>query len=157
MKLVLKEEDRMASQPGYRTPARTLRKLAAGPMIFELDKTTSGDWDRFQVRNIGISVTKRMGLKFGGDVQKFRQQAVEELSRALDTGAVTWRNNELPALSDLAVALSLVEDLASWSAAERRALAQVIQAKSTSDESRYLSVMQKHRRLRAAMIELGSR
>ncbi len=156
MKLVLKEEERMTDKPGYRTPPRTLRKLAQGPMIFELDKTRSGDWDRFQVRNVGLAVAKRMGSKFGGDAQRFREQAVEELSRAVGIDGGNWRKAELPALRDFAVALALVEDLEYWSALEKRALVQVIQAKSTSDESRYLSVMQKHRRLRAAMIELGS-
>ena len=156
MKLVLKEEERMTDKPGYRTPPRTLRKLAQGPMIFELDKTRSGDWDRFQVRNVGLAVAKRMGSKFGGDAQRFREQAVEELSRAVGIDGGNWRKAELPALRDFAVALALVEDLEYWSALEKRALVQVIQAKSTSDESRYLSVMQKHRRLRAAVIELGS-
>src|SRR5258707_3049409 len=36
MKLVLREEKKLASRSHYRTSAATLRKLAAGPMIFEL-------------------------------------------------------------------------------------------------------------------------
>src|SRR6185436_9071667 len=37
MKLVLNEEKKIATRSGYRTPARTLRKLAESPMIFEVD------------------------------------------------------------------------------------------------------------------------
>jgi hypothetical protein len=66
MKLVLNEEKKLASQSNYRTPASKLRKLAAGPMIFGLDKpersssdhSRRGDWDRFQVRNIGLAVQR---------------------------------------------------------------------------------------------------
>jgi hypothetical protein len=32
----------------------------------------------------------------------------------------------------------------------------VVRAKATSDENRYLKVMQKHKRLRSALIKLGS-
>ncbi|HSD45137.1 MAG TPA: hypothetical protein VLB87_00895, partial [Pyrinomonadaceae bacterium] len=35
------------------------RKLAESPMIFELDQTRAGDWDRFQVRKIGLRTQQR--------------------------------------------------------------------------------------------------
>ncbi|HJS22734.1 MAG TPA: hypothetical protein VJ751_00100, partial [Pyrinomonadaceae bacterium] len=54
LQLALKEEQKLKTRKGYRTPAATLRKLAASPMIFELDDRRRGDWDRFQVRNIGF-------------------------------------------------------------------------------------------------------
>ena len=59
LQLVEKEEEKMATRPAYRTSARTLRKLAASPMIFELDQTRSGDWDGFQVRKIGLRMQRR--------------------------------------------------------------------------------------------------
>jgi hypothetical protein len=62
----------------------------------------------------------------------------------------------LSALADFAVALSLVGSLSDWSDDEKLALAQVISAKATSDESRYLKLMQKHTRLRNTVIKLGS-
>ncbi|HEX5964937.1 MAG TPA: hypothetical protein VFY51_03370 [Pyrinomonadaceae bacterium] len=51
-----KEEQKIASKKGYRTPARTLRRLAKGPMIFQLRGTENHDWDRFQIRNIGFKL-----------------------------------------------------------------------------------------------------
>lgn len=160
MQLVLNEEKKIGSRNNYRTSAKTLRKLAEGPMIFELDGSSDnssvGDWDRFQVRNIGVAVARRMGADFDGNLQNFRSATVKELTRVLGTGIESWRKAELPVLSDFAVALSLVEDLGDWSAAEKRGLARVIKAKATSDESRYLKLMQKHARLRSALIRLGS-
>ena len=72
MKLVLNEEKKIATRKDYRTPARTLRKLAAGPMIFELDETAMGDWDRFAVRNIGLAVQRRMAASRAANAQRFR-------------------------------------------------------------------------------------
>ena len=56
--LTLKEEEKIKTRQGYRTPASTLRKLAAHPMIFELDEKRRGDWDGFQVRRIGFKAQR---------------------------------------------------------------------------------------------------
>lgn len=51
-KLTVSEENRIAAGNGYRTPARTLRKLATGPMIYEPPLSTHGEWDRFHIRQL---------------------------------------------------------------------------------------------------------
>jgi hypothetical protein len=160
MNLVLHEEKKIASRSNYRTSAKTLRKLAAGPMIFELentsDKSSVGDWDRFSVRNIGLAVARRMGSKFDGEAERFREEAIKTLNSALGLTLKDWREVELSVLSDFAVTLSLVEDLHRWSDSEKQSLLRVVRAKAGLDESAYLKLMQKHKRLRAAMIKLGS-
>jgi len=159
MKLLLSEESKMAARPGYRTSAQILRKLAQGSMILELEpnaSSSSGDWDRFQVRNIGLAVQRRMAERFAGDAENFRAAAIEELARVLGLSMNDWREVKLSVLSDFGIALSLVEDLSRWNKVEREALVKIIRAKATSDESSYLKLMQKHARLRSAMIKLGS-
>jgi hypothetical protein len=53
LQLALKEEEKLRTRKKHRTSAATLRMLARSPMIFELDETRIGDWDRFQIRRIG--------------------------------------------------------------------------------------------------------
>jgi hypothetical protein len=155
MNLVLNEEKKIAARKNYRTTAATLRRLAASPMVFELNNANSGDWDRFSVRNVGLAVQRFMATRHGGSEEKFRSAAVKKLSRVLG-GADSWRKAELPALNDFAAALSLVKDWDDWSESEKRALAQVVKAKAAADESKYLKLMQKHARLRNALIRFGS-
>jgi hypothetical protein len=62
LQLALKEEEKIKTRKGYRTSAATLRKLAASPMIFELEKEREGDWDRFQVRKIGFKAQRERVL-----------------------------------------------------------------------------------------------
>ena len=164
MKLVLKEEKKIATRSGYRTPARTLRKLAESPMVFELENageslngSRPGDWDRFQVRNIGLAVQRRMAATNGGDAEKFQSAASRILMDVIGTFAYGRRYGELATFSDFAATLSLVSDLSEWSDAEKRALGRVIHAKgSFEDESNYLKLMQKHTRLRRGLINLGN-
>jgi hypothetical protein len=156
MKLVSNEEKKMRSRPAHRTSAATLRKLAAGQMIFELDESRSGDWDRFQVRNIGLRVQRRMAERFKGDAERMRGETVKDLTLRLGIPVNHWREVELNALNDFAVTLSLVGDLHRWSQNEKDALVRIIRAKVGTDESKYLKLMQKHARLRSAIARLGS-
>ena len=55
LELAEKEEQKIATRKDYRTPARTLRELAKGAMIFQVNGTENHDWDRFQIRNIGFN------------------------------------------------------------------------------------------------------
>jgi hypothetical protein len=156
LKLTLAEERKMYRRPSYRTSKAVLRRLAGGPMIIELDESTVGDWDRFTVRGIGLAVQRRMAAQFGGDAQKIRAVSVEKVARALGIRMREWSGVRLSALSDFAVVLGLIPDLSRWADSERQALVPIIQAKAGADEARYLKLMQGHRRLRAAMITLGS-
>lgn len=53
--------------------------------------------------------------------------------------------------------ISAVEGFDRWTAADRRAAREIARAKSLPQEIRYLALMQAHRRLREAVLRLGSR
>jgi hypothetical protein len=78
LQLALKEEEKIRTRKGYRTPASTLRRLAASPMIFELDAKRRGDWDNFQVRNIGFKAQRNKSvLSLMHKIAKAKQAAEE--------------------------------------------------------------------------------
>jgi hypothetical protein len=156
LKLALDEERKIAARPTYRTPARVLRQLAEGHMIFELPEAQMGDWDRFQIRNLGLAVQRRMAKEFTGDTARIRSESVKAVSRALGVRTTEWKQSELRALNDLALVLALIPDLARWNEGDKRDAVRVIRAKASADEARYLRLMQEHRRLRAELIRLGS-
>lgn len=155
-KLVAREDEKLASRSSYRTSAGTLRKIAAGPMIFEMDQSRAGDWDRFQVRNIGLAVQRQMAADFNGNAERVRNAAAKRLAGVLGIDTGSGSDAELIALRDFAVVLGLVPDLGRWTSVEKQQLVQVIKAKASRDEARYLKLMQKHARLRKEMIRLGS-
>ena len=155
-KLMAKEEAKLGSRPGYRTSPATLRKLAAGSMIFELDRTRTGDWDRFHLRNIGMAVQHRMAEKFRGDADRMREETTARIVTTLGIRPGELKPAALTALSDFAAALSVADNLGNWNRDEKHRLKEIIEAKAGPAESRYLKLMQQHERLRLAMIRLGS-
>ncbi len=163
MKLALSEERKMSAVPRHRTSARTLRRLAAGHMLYEMPSTSArarasdraGKWDRFQIRNVGLAVQKRMAREFGGDAQKFRAHSVDFAERTLELRSRNWPAAELSALENLALVLAMIP-IDCWETADKQLAARIIRAKGSRDEARYLQFMHGHSRLRAAVIRLGS-
>jgi hypothetical protein len=151
------EERRITATPGYRTPARTLRRLATGHMFLELPGSGRGCWDRFRARNIGFAVQRHMAAQWGGDAARMRAVSATAVSRALGVRADSWAGHARKALEDLAPVLALVPGLARWTNEEKRALVQVIRAKGGSTEAGYLRLMGRHKKLRDAILRMGSK
>jgi len=141
------EERRLENRPGYRTPPRTLRRLAESPLIYEKSDRATGDWDRFEVRNIGFRVQEHVASRWNGDQERFKREAVRRVPEALGV--------EASRSEGLALALHLAPDLTDWSAAEKDLAGRILRAKAGPDETRCLRLMQRHDRMRQAILALG--
>jgi hypothetical protein len=155
MKLTRSEESKMAVAPSRRTSARTLRKLAAGHMLFEQSGTRLGEWDRFQIRNVGLAMQKRMAREFDCDAQRIRAHSVDFVARSLGLRIRDWSERERDALESLALVLAMIR-IDCWESSEKQLAARIIRAKAGGDEALYLKLMQRHSLLRSEVIRLGS-
>ncbi len=167
MKLALAEEKKIAANARYRTPAKTLRKLAAGHMLFEgppsvpasagmSHSRAANKWDRFQVRNVGLAVQRRMAGDFDGHANRIQQASLDYVARALGIDPRAWNLSELETLNNLSLVLAMIPGMNRWSGEDKRLAASIIRAKAGNDERRYLRLMQMHEPLREAIIKLGS-
>ena len=154
LKLTLAEERKMATNPSHRTSARVLRKLASGHMLFEMPGKESREWDRFEVRNIGLAVQRRMAKEFDSNPGKVQQYTSQFAVKTLGL-KVLKDETQMKLVDDLAIALSTSADVPKWPRDEIKAVAKIFLAKSGFDEAQYLRQMQKHALLRASLIKLG--
>ena len=156
LKLTESEEQKILTRKGYRTTAHTLRRLAEGHMIFELQKSSRRAWDNFEVRNLGLAVQRRMATDFKSDALRIRRASVEAVESALGVRTARWKEDEKRAFENLALVLSLVPELESWTKEEKQLVVRIIRAKASAPESLYLRLQQQHPKLREAIIKLGS-
>ena len=156
LRLTRREEQRIAFDAEYRTSARTLRRLAAGHVFFELPGSQAGAWDRFSIRNIGLKINRYMAAKFQGESARIRPTASAWLAGLLGEKVSSLTPQQQASFENFALVLSLVPSLSSWVREEKQALLKVIRAKSAANEMHYARLLQKHRRLREALLELGS-
>jgi len=159
--LAEREEQKIAADKNYRTPARTLKRLAAGHVFYEIPGSEVGAWDRFSTRNIGLRVNRRMARHFGRDAVLMREHSKRALERILfpRSGGVStssWTPLEKAVFEKFALALADVPELRAWTREEKEDLVRIIRAKGKQDEMLYLHLMQRHRRLRRALLALGS-
>jgi hypothetical protein len=155
-KLAESEERKIAADPKYRTPARKLKRLAAGHVFYELPGSELRAWDRFSTRNIGLRVNRRMARDFGGDASLMREQSKRALERLLGVSTSSWTPLEKAAFENFALVLTQLPGLRAWTREEKRDLVRIIRAKAKPDEMPYLHLMQRHGRSRRALLALGS-
>jgi hypothetical protein len=155
-RLAQTEERKLATNREYRTSARMLRRLSAGTAVYEAPGSGRGDWDRFHIRNLGLAVARRMAREFDGSAARIRADSSQQVSRALGLSIQTKSTVARRPSDDLALVLALVPDLGRWKDSEKKAIRAIIRAKISSNESEYLTKLQKHARLRKAIIALGS-
>jgi hypothetical protein len=155
-KLVEREEKKIAADRNYRTPPRTLKRLAAGHVFYELPGSEIGAWDTFSTRNIGLRVNGSMAQEFGGDAHRMRHQSTLKLERILDVETSTWSPLERLAFENFALVLGELPSVRYWTAQQKSTLLQVIHRKTAPDEMRYLHLTQSHGPLRTALLSLAT-
>ncbi len=153
------EEEKLAADPGRRTPARVLRRFAQRNLLFDAPGASgaAADWEDFHVRRLGLAVNRRMARDFGGGAEAIRKASSARVARLLEVDLARWPPLGRRAFESLALVLDCVKELPRWTAGEKRAAAEILRAKSAREEGRYLTLMQRHRRMREAFLELGSR
>ncbi len=155
-KLAQAEEKKVRASAKYRTSAATLRRLSKANMVYELPEAERGAWDRFSIRSVGIAVQKRMAKDFDGDADAMRKAAVTRMGRIVKLSPNKLKPEAQVAFADFATVLNLVPDVSRWSSDEKDGLCEVITAKAGRTELRYQRLLQKHARLRAAILKMGS-
>ncbi len=151
-----REERRIAADPSHRSSARTLAGLVTHNVLYEAPGSPRGEWDRFHIRNLGLAVNRRMAREFVGDVAKLRATSEKRVARALGLRPAELSTLERAAFRELALVLDLIPGFGRWSREERDGVVAIIRAKARGPESRYLRLLQRHARLRAALIRIGS-
>jgi hypothetical protein len=155
LRLVEREEQRIARDPKYRTPPRTLRKLAEAHAFYELPGSDAGAWDRFSTRNLGMRVNRRMAAEFGGSIVRIRNSSAGSLAQILRARIPKEDDPGRQSFENFAMVATMIPELQSWTTVEKHDLLQIIRAKSGADELRYLHLLQQHKRLRDAILKLG--
>jgi hypothetical protein len=154
--LARKEERKIAANPQYRTPKRTLKRLAEAHVFYELPGSERFAWDQFSTRKLGLRVNRRMARGFGGDSARIRRASMDEVSRAFGVNCSRWNSAEQQAFENWSLVLALIPDIRGWSAKEKSDAIGMIRAQAGSNEMRYLRLSQQHPRLRREMLRLGS-
>lgn len=156
LNLTEREEAKVAKNSGYRTSAATLRKLAAGHMLFELSPQKSArPRDDFAVRHMGLAVQERMAGRYEGDAEAIRKESEQIVARALRINTSGWNDAERAAFQNLSLVLALDATFRGWTSEQKELATRIIRAKGGPSEASYLKLMQKHAAFRDVLMRFG--
>jgi hypothetical protein len=97
-----------------------------------------------------------MRRDFQGSATRIRAASRRRVVRALRVSPERLPPRERQAFDGFAPILGLIADLPRWTQEEREGVVEILRAKAAGAESVYLRRMQRHTRLRRALLRIGS-
>ncbi|MEO8134748.1 MAG: hypothetical protein ABI831_12310 [Betaproteobacteria bacterium] len=150
---VLREELRqMKKNRSHRSSAANLRKLAEGPMLFDLDPGLRPALP--PMAGVGLRVVDLLAVRAGthGERERAIGECRDEAMRLTGTASLSGcTRDERLAWERWSTLLCTIPRVAQWSLAERRALGAIVMAKAGRRESDYLALLSAHPKLLRAL------
>ncbi|UCF68369.1 MAG: hypothetical protein JSV80_03465 [Acidobacteriota bacterium] len=135
----------------YRTPARVLRRLARARLRLPLESGAEQARLPPDVADLGLAVSRRIGDEHAGDRHAARRREARRLARILGAERIaSWSAPERQAFERLSLLVGLIDDLLSWTPADKKRLLRTMRAKGCPQERRYVTALGGHASLRAA-------
>jgi hypothetical protein len=154
--LMRAELDRMRRRPGHRSSRATLARLARANLFLHLGRAREDVMGIVPLPAVGLAVQRRVAERFGSDRERASRVAVAEAAARLGGGPDRrWANGERLAWERWSPLVTALPGIERWSAAERRALVEVIRAKGGRRESEYVRRFDAHPRLRSGLRRLA--
>ena len=160
LRLMRRELATMARRAAHRSSIATLRRLAAHNVYYHAGRERDDVIGIAPLANIGLAVTDALGARAGSERLPGSRGA-----RACERDAAAllglrgarkgWSAGERLAFARWAPLVMILPGIARWTAAEKRALLAVIRAKGGRRESDYVRLLDGHRRLRRALLDLA--
>jgi hypothetical protein len=155
-RLAAEEFARIRTGRGYRTPLATMRALTRCDLALRLPWAAPWPHPWPEPYHLSIAVSNRIAREFDGNRELAQRAAMRRLRTVLGPRQTTRHSPAGDqAYAGLALLFAGIADLGRWSAADKRACAALLEAKSAEDEGAYLRGTQRHQRLRRALMALA--
>jgi hypothetical protein len=154
--LANEEWERIAADPSYRSPIKTLRKLARSDVFFNLEAASMDGYEELSATRVGKAVTAFIAREFGGDRRRAETESMRRVARLL--GISDWRqwsSDEINGFRRMAPLLACLPGIGDWGPLDRKMLARVVRAKGSRRERDYALLAAGHRRFRNAVEQLA--
>jgi hypothetical protein len=149
------ETERVAADRRYRTSLARLNRLSAVNMYLHLDRPRDDVLGEFSRENAGLRIVRYLAERFGADRERGLATCAREAARLLGVRSLRdFTPAERMAWERWGPLIVQLPGIDRWSAAQRRAAAQVVRAKGGRRESDFVRRFDRHRLLCRALFEL---
>jgi hypothetical protein len=155
-RLVRRELGRMRANPGYRSSVDTLQELSSVNMFWFSGRRRTDVRGMIPIENIGLHVSRYLARRFGSDRESAARTCASEAARLLGVRSFAgWTPGEREAWKRWSPLMLSLPGVRRWPAADRRSLVRVARAKGGHRESDYVLRLDRHGRLRRALLRMA--
>ncbi len=151
--LVREELAAMKQNPKHRSSAARLNEMASEYMFLHLGKPRRDVLGELPLGEIGLRISEYLAQRFGSERERGIQVLAKELRVTLGLRKPLRAGEKLAWERWAPLALAL-PGLGTWTDAEKQALVKVILAKGGRSESEYVLLLDRHQKLRRALLRL---
>jgi len=156
LKLMRRELQRMQKRRSYRSSIATLEELSCHNVYFDLKRRRDDVIGVLPIGNVGLHITRYLARHFGSRRKSADRECVREARQLLGVrGRQRWNAGEQLAWKRWSPLILILPGIERWSAAEKKALAEVVRAKGGVRESDFVLRFDRHRKLRRAVARLA--
>lgn len=153
-----REFARLGARRGYRVPIATLRQLATCDLHLELASDAGAcHFDEALLPALARGLTAALAREPAANRATASRQLAQRLAGKLGFDLTRWSSVERRGFERFAPLLAQIDDLPSWPASERKALAQLARARWAPQERDYVNRLRAHDRLRLALARAAAR
>jgi len=152
--LAQREFGRLRADRAYRVPIRTLRKLAACDLRLDLSDRLDTLFDEAWLAAIGQGITAAVAREPAANRAKALASITRRIAELLNVDLARWTRRERAGFAQFAPILAQIDDLASWPAAARVALAELCRARWATTEREFIACARAHDHLRMALAQV---
>ena len=111
---------------------------------------------KIPTEEVGLKISRLLADRFGADREKGVRTLSREATHLLGIRSKrSWSSGERLAWERWSPLIVMLPGISRWKPEEKRALVQVVKAKGGRRESDYVTLFDKHRRLRRAILKLA--
>jgi hypothetical protein len=153
---LLRSELRLIREnPRHRSSLTTLQKLSSEPVFLCLDRAKQDVLAKIPIEELGLRISRLLADRFGADRERAVRTLSREATRLLGVRSQrSWSAGERLAWERWSPLIVMLPRISCWRPEEKRALVQVARAKGGGRESDFVTLFNKHRRLRRAILKL---
>jgi hypothetical protein len=142
------------SRGGDRPSLSTMRALTGSDLALDVEPSSAEE--RCEPGDLSLAVSRSIADRYEGDRRRALRDATRFVRSALGaTGFARWPRGERDAFASLSLVVSLVPDLADWSAGDKAACVDVMRAKGRADDAPYFRALAAHPRLASALTAIA--
>ena len=157
LRLIREERRRLAAQPGERSSARTLHRLAAEYVFLHAARPRRDVLGHVSLGNVGLHISSLLARRFGAERERGVRTCSRDAASLLGVRSFrSWSAGERLAWERWSPVILALDGVKRWPAEDRRRLLQVVRAKGGRRESDFVRLFDRHRRLKRAMLQLAA-